>query len=243
MRYVYYIIAIVIVLSGLTAYGIFDTKVELSKPFLSVNDRIISKDEFAAMLKSTPDYMSRDQFIESVIERQLLIQQAIKQEVNREEGFRQSVEDFYEQSLVNMLLERKRNSLVVDVTDDELEKYENFLNTHVTITKTRYQTLEDAKAKRNGKSEIIETRFIDLPDDLKFIILNMPQGNVSSPEPSVNGYVTYWLSHVVENDSTAKEKSFDMKKVSIFLQGKKKQELIDEWTRSIRESAQIWREK
>ncbi len=42
MKYVYYIVAIVIVFSGLAAYGLLDTRIEVSEPVLSINDRIFS---------------------------------------------------------------------------------------------------------------------------------------------------------------------------------------------------------
>src|SRR3989339_695076 len=126
MKYIYYILVIMIVFSGLAAYGLFDTRVEISKPFLSINDRIISEAEFESALKRKPSYMSREQFAESLIDKQLLIQEAVRMKINKEENFRSAVEIFYEQSLIKILLDRKLDSLVVDVTDAEMEKYEEF---------------------------------------------------------------------------------------------------------------------
>ena len=54
MKYIYYIVAIMVIFSGLTAYGVFDTRLEISKPFLSINDRIISKDEFEKCTMQRP---------------------------------------------------------------------------------------------------------------------------------------------------------------------------------------------
>ena len=243
MRYIYYIVAIVILFSGLAVYGLFDTSIEVSKPFISVNDRIISEDEFNRMLERKPNYMNNDQFIDSVIERQLLIQEAVKLQINREESFRQSVENFYEQSLIKILVDRKLDAMVVQVTDAELEKYEALLDRHIVITKTSYQTLEDAKDNRSGGTDIIESDFVDLSDDLKFIVLKMETGSVSPPQMTPYGYMTYRLDKVLVRKTQAPIKTFDIKKVSLFIEDKKKELMMEEWTRSIRETAEIWRKK
>ena len=243
MRYIYYIVAIVIIASGLAVYGAFDTKVEISKPFISVNDRIISQDEFNRMLKRKPHYMNQDQFINSIIEKQLLIQEAVKQKINQEESFRQSVENFYEQSLIKILIDRKLDSLVVDVTDAELEKYEMLLGRKMTITKTVYMRLDDAKKKINGTNERIEAEFKDLSDDLKFVLLNMREGMSSDPKVDDFGYVVYTLDQISADQKSGEAPEFDMRKVSVFLQDKKKEQLFEEWAKTVREKAKIWRKE
>ncbi|NOX32643.1 MAG: hypothetical protein GXP56_02740, partial [Deltaproteobacteria bacterium] len=182
MRYIYYIIGIMVVFSGLAAYGLFDTRLEISKPFLSINDRIISKNEFEKMSLRKPSYMSLEQFIDTVIDKQLLIQEAIKMKINKEESFRRSVENFYEQSLIKILLDRKMKSLVVDVTDDEISRYETLLQNKLFLTKTIYPSMKDAQNKTRGTIEKIETDFIDLSGDLKFIVLNLSIGESSKPK-------------------------------------------------------------
>lgn len=241
MRYIYYIVAIVIVISALAVYGVFDTRIEISKPLVSVNDRIISEDEFERMLQRKPSYMSRDQFVESVIEKQLLIQEAIRQKINQEENFRQSVENFYEQSLIKILLDRKQKSLVVDVTDAELEKYEMLLPKKMTLTKITYQTLEDAQKGSNGKKEKIEADFMNLSDDLKFILLFIDEGQASEPQSTDFGYYVCVLDKIMPADTQNTIPEFDMRRVSVFLQDKKKEKIVAEWIASIRDNAKIWR--
>ena len=127
MKYIYYIIVIMVIFSGLVAYGLFNTKIEISKPFLSINDRVFSETEFKNMLLNKPHHMTQEQFIEETIEKQLFIQEAVKMEINKEQSFRMSVQNFYEQSLIKVLLDRKLDSLKVDVTDEEIAKYKAFI--------------------------------------------------------------------------------------------------------------------
>lgn len=246
MKYIYYIIVIMIIFSGLAAYGLFDTRIEISEPMLSVNDRIISEKEFEKMSLRKPSYMSREQFVESVIEKQLLIQEAIRMDINKEESFRSSVENFYEQSLIKILLDRKLSSLVVDVTNDEIAKYETFIQNKVFLTKKIYPSLKDAQEKTNEIVQKIETDFINLSDDLKFVVLILAKGESSKPKAKgMEGIVVYTLDDVqrMEKPETGVLEAFDIKRVSLFIQDKKKEQLLDEWTDKIRESAEIWRKK
>ena len=241
MKYIYYIIAIMIVFSGLAAYGLFDTRVEISEPVLSINDRIISKDEFEKMLERKPSHISREKFIDSVIDKQLLIQEAIKMKINKEESFRRSVENFYEQSLIKILLDRKMDSLVVDVTNDEIAKYETLMQNKIFLTKMIYPDLKDAQKNTHETIEKIEADFIDMSDDLKFIVLNLNVGESSKPRSTDSGVFVYRLDDIQKKKDSNKTEAFDIKRVSLFIQDKKKEQLLDEWIDKIRETAEIWR--
>ena len=246
MKYVYYIVAIVIIFSGLAAYGLFDTRIEISEPVLSINDRIYSEMELEKLLKIELSDMNREQFIQSLIEKQLLIQQAIKMEINKEENFRRSVENFYEQSLIKILLDRKLSSMVVDVTTEEVSKYEELTGKKLTITKLIYPGIVDLKNRTNERIEVINTDFINLSDDLKFIILNLNTGESSNPQSRGEaGPVIYRLDDIqpIEKTANDREKVFDLKRVSLFIQDKKKEQVLEKWITSIRESAEIWRKK
>lgn len=246
MKYIYYILVIMIVFSGLAAYGLFDTRVEISKPFLSVNDRIISEAEFESALKRKPSYMSREQFAESLIDKQLLIQEAVRMEINKEENFRSAVESFYEQSLIKILVDRKLDSLVVDVTDAEMAKYEELIQSKILLTKFNYPTLKDMQEKTNESIQDIESDFINLSDDLKFTLLSLEKGESSKPKKKgMEGILIYQLKDIrkIEKTEAGKSEEFDVKKVSLLIQDKKKEQLLDEWTDSIRESAEIWRKE
>ncbi len=244
MKYIYYIVAIMIIFSGLAAFGLFETRLEISKPFLSINDRIITEDEFEKMSHAkTSHIMTREQFVESVITKQLLIQEAIKMDINKEESFRSAVESFYEQSLITILLDRKLDSLVVDVSNDEIAKYEAFIQNKLFLTKMMYPSLKDAQQKRNETIEKIEADFIDLSDDLKFIVLNLNIGESSKSKMSDFGILVYRLDNIqkIEKSEVDQTKNFDIKRVSLFIQDKKKEQIMDEWIDALRETAEIWR--
>ncbi len=241
MKYIYYIIGIIIIFSGLAVYGLKDTRVVISKPFLSINDRIISEDEFNSMLARKPSYMNREQFIESVIEKQLLIQEAIKKDINKEESFRLSVENFYEQSLIKILLDRELDHLNVDVTDDEIEKYKAFTLNTLFLTKMSYPSLKDAQKKTNELIEKFETGFVNLSGDLKFMVLNLNIGESSKPKSTDFGVFVYRLDGIQKNKAPDTIQEFDVNQVSLYIRDKKKEQLLSEWSEKIRQAAVIWR--
>lgn len=242
MKYLYYIAGILVVFSMLAAYGLMGTRVEISKPTIVVNDRIITEFEFKEMLPSKPYYMTKDQYIDSIITRQLLIQEAVSQEINKEESFRKSVESFYEQSLIKILLDRKSDSLAVDVTDREIEKYQELSHSKIYISKLLYPTLDEALAGKNFTLQKIESDFIDISDDLKFIILDLEKGQSSAPLVSNSGVVVYRLEDI-ESRETGKIQEADLERISLFIQDKKKEALMDEWTKNLKENSEIWRKK
>ncbi|HKK99145.1 MAG TPA: hypothetical protein VJ943_02765 [Desulfotignum sp.] len=246
MRYIYYIAVIMLVFSGLAVYGLVDTRIEISEPFISINDRIISKTEFEKMTRRKPAYMTREQFIESVIDQQLMIQEAIQMDIHKEESFRESVENFYEQSLIKILLDRKMDALIVDVTEDEIEQYRELTGYRLFLTKFIYPGMKDAINKANGTAKKITADFTALPDDLKFTVLTLEKGAVSQPKDmGMQGVVVYSLDDKkpIQSNGSLQQEAVDARHIQDFLQNMKKEQLLDEWTRNIRQSADIWRKE
>lgn len=243
MKYLYYIAGILVVFSGLAAYGLVDTRVEISKPVIVVNDRIITEVEFKELLLSKPYYMDEDQYKDSLITQQLLIQEAVGQDINQEESFRKSVQNFYEQSLIKILLDRKLASLTAEATPEELEKYQQLSLSKVHISKLIYPTLEDALAGQNPTLQKIESGFDDISDDLKFIVLTLEKGESAAPLVSDMGAVVYKLEEIQPAPDSKEIREIDLNAVSLYIQDKKKEALMDQWTQMLKENAEIWRDK
>lgn len=246
MRYLYYIAAIMLVFSGLAVYGLFDTRIEISEPYISVNDRIISKAEFEKMSRRKPAYMRREQFVESVIDQQLMIQEAIRMDIHKEESFRDTVENFYEQSLIKILLDRKLDAIEVDVTKKEIARYQEYCGYKVFLTKYIYPDMENALNRTNGTVQTIAADFTTLSDDLKFTVLDLEKNEFSQPvHRGMQGVVAYRLDDVKKSTSMEKDQSeiLDVQRIQRQLQDMKKEQLLEDWTRSIRQSADIWRKK
>jgi len=103
-----------------------------SKPLAKVNNYVIEENNFRRELAASAyfhdikglSYEDKRKFLDSRIRKEILIQQATKLGLDREETFRQAIERYWEQTLISSLLQRKSAELEkeVIVTSDEVEK-------------------------------------------------------------------------------------------------------------------------
>ena len=142
MKYIYYVIGIIALITVLAAVRFSSLKVEVSEPAIVINDRVISEKELDRIFKSSPYSNHMAGVIDSVITNQLLIQEAIAQGINKEELFRASVENFYEQSLIKILIDRKFNSLEPEIPQEMVDRYRERSGKKVEYAKFVYLNLE-----------------------------------------------------------------------------------------------------
>ncbi len=100
---------------------------------IQVNDSKISLDEFNNMLKlevyANPELEmtadNRDQFIDYVVRKELMIQEAVRLRLDRKEKFVRAIEKYWEASLIRNLHDAKAEEIKkkVIVTDNEIEAY------------------------------------------------------------------------------------------------------------------------
>lgn len=110
---------------------------------IKVNDYEMSIEEF------NEDYMdvkavrgqtldSKDQFIQEIITKKALLQEAQRQGIDKEEDFLKTAERFWEQSLLTILLDRETKGLSagIKVSNKEIEDYYNSLDEEEKQSKT-----------------------------------------------------------------------------------------------------------
>lgn len=243
MRYIYYILGIVIIITAAVGWNVFNKgSVDLSKPALVVNDRIITHDELESMMKERPHDKSRKAQLDSIILNELLIQEAVKRSIHQEEKFRRAVENFYEQSLVKILLDRQYDKFNPEVTQEEINRYKELSGKKVQVLKTTYPTADDARHDQNGQSETISAPFEYLSDRLKFMMLSMDPGDSSDLHETRHGTVVYTLEKTEPLEIPAKE-DFNVSRIKSFIKDRKKEVKYNRWTDQLREKAYIWRDK
>ena len=104
---------------------------EEGKPIAKVNDFIIAEDSFrrelaaSAYFHNIPGLSNDDKksFLDNQIRKELLIQEATQLGLERAEEFRQTIERYWEQTLISTLLEQKSIDLEkgIIVTREEIE--------------------------------------------------------------------------------------------------------------------------
>jgi hypothetical protein len=244
MRYIYYTVSIVALASLLLVFFLRDnTLVEVSRTAIAVNDRKISEAELERLMEKKPHDMAEEQYIDSIVMNELLIQEAIRRDIHKEEAFRRSVENFYEQSLVKILLDRQYADFEPIVTAAEIEKYRELSGSRVVIAKHVYADRKAAEEKRGVRQETISTRFAFLSDRLKFICLNLGAGESSKPMETKNGAVVYTLRRIEPLNKAPALSEEDTEAVRAFIREQKKERLYDRWSEELKAEADIWRQK
>lgn len=220
MKHIIYIHIIVIVFSAVCAYFLFYESPKPSDPYITVNDKVISKNEFNRTLKEKPYYSDGEEFLEQFIEKELLIQEAIKNKLHHNKEFKQRIKSFYEKNLVQLLMVNKYDQF------EKMEISEKVINRYI-----KYLSLK-VKIENTDKTDFKNFEFIPPVIKYKMVFNN----NKSVEYNENNSSVKYSLteSEVSENseppsrNEVAKELKIIRSKV-----------LWDKWIKDLKENAEI----
>ncbi len=242
MRYIYYIIGLFVLVTATLALLWKDkTSVDISSPAITINDRIITESELQDRMAGKPHDMTDEQFIDSLIMQELLIQEALKQNIHKEESFRRSVESFYEQSLIKILLDRKYRESSPEVADAEIEACKRLSGMQVRLTKRTYPTREAARSGQDPAVRTMISPFAFLSDSLQFTLLSLRPGETSAPLQTAEGFVTYSLEQILPLNTPSP--AADTEQMKKLIADQKKEQLYEQWADGLKEKAQIWRRK
>lgn len=239
MRYIYYIIIILLGLSAIIGYELRSKHYPLKDAALIINERVITIDEFNKLYSSQPPHLrEKDDFINSLITKELLIQESQKEGIDKEEPFRKSIQNFYEQSLIKQLLDRKFASLQITISDNELNRCIGFLNRKLHLTIFSFNNAEEAKKGNyiNGESKIVY--FEDLSKDIRDIIVSHKEGEITEPMKTGEKYVVVRLDKI-EKCSSRTLSSIEKESIKNMLIEGKKEKIINDWLADLRKNARI----
>jgi len=237
MKYIYCIIGILILITFGLAVRLFGLKVDVSESALVINDKIITKSELEDLSKFGSYHSQGKDFIDSVITRELLIQEAVKQRIHKEEAFRKSIEMYYEQSLIKITVERKLQALSPVVTESMIEKYSEMSPNRLRYTKYIYENKEDYQKGKVSSATAMEGEFEDFSDVLKYSLFLLSPGDKSEPELLDEGYVVYRLDEIIRNQGVGK--MHDDGQVMSFLIDQGKNAMFNTWMNDLKKNADI----
>lgn len=177
MKYLTIIFLVICSVTVLTIYWLQpDPGIPLDEVALSVNGRKIAEKTILALeQKSGYHQKERTDVYDTVITRELLIQQAQEQKIDQEESFRTALKEYYENSLIKILLERRNSELTVQVSEADIERYLKLRGT--TVTFTRLDSIPTSTNSVKGISgESMTSAFDDLAEPLRLLISTLSPG-------------------------------------------------------------------
>lgn len=182
MKYIYYIILIASVVTLGIGLSLKDNSVNQNDFALAVNDRHISPNELQARYDERSAHLAdKDEFLETIIMKELLIQEAKRLKIDQEEPFRRSIQNFYEQSLTKILMDRKFRELNENVSQKEIDRYIELLGSDISITLSRQPTTATLQDPANENREKLRDTFDNFSTQIKMQILPLAEGESSPP--------------------------------------------------------------
>jgi|WetSurMetagenome_2_1015567.scaffolds.fasta_scaffold02389_7 hypothetical protein len=235
MKYIYYIATVIVgALALIIIQFIADRPASPENPAIVINDRVITVEELAG-IKQAHDELRPD-FIDSIITKELMIQEARRSGIDREEQFRKSIQNFYEQSLVKTLMERKFASLNITVSDEEIDRYYSMMDKKFSLIVARAESLENLEQGKNHQ-EKLDISFADLSGKMKNMVFSLRKGEKSPPFLSGNDYIIVTLEDVQPGGD--KRQGLTKDAVKKLISEDKRERMIAEWIDGMRKKAKI----
>ena len=239
MRYIYYIIVILLALSALIGYALFPSRISPNNVAVTINDRVISTEEFnrlhAAQAGGTKD--SSD-FLNSLITKELLIQESQKEGIDKEESFRRSIQNFYEQSLIKLLMDRKFASLQISVSESDVDKYVSLSKGRLSLTVFSFDNEDEARKAGAGNGENKKVYLEDLSEILRSSLVPLREGEMTEPVRNGDKFIKIRLDRV-EMIPTRAAPAVDREMIKKMLADAKKEKMINDWIAEVKKKSSI----
>jgi len=136
MKYLYFIIAIVLAITLISFYFLLpDKPIPQTDIAVTVNGHNLARKTIESRYVKF-GYHSEDlpDMVDEAITREILIQEAQRQGIDREPSFREALQNYFENSLIKVLLDRQNSKISVSVSDREIDRYLSFSGKLVTYT-------------------------------------------------------------------------------------------------------------
>lgn len=239
MKYLYIILTIIGFATILTLLFILPEKrAPLKDIAISINGHDFGKEAVTAEGKKYGYHADQQsELFDTLITKELLIQEAERQEIHKEESFRQSLKSYYENSLVKTLLDRQNSKLQVSVSEADVDRYLFFLGKIVTFTRldTIPKSTSEAVAAKGATTTAL---FSDLAAPVRLLL--------STLQPSQYGvrFDTGNESYALRLDSIEPSpdyvaKTVDRQRIREILEEHQKEQQMKRWLVDLRKNATI----
>ena len=204
-----------------------------------INNRVITKKELEKIQQYSLPYIENQQeLINSVITRELLIQEAKKAGIDREEAFRRSIQNFYEQSLIKNLLDRKFSSINIEITEDEIKAMIEAQNKRLLLRIGRYPTLREAEQADIDSITPKTVSFRKLAEPVQYRLIPLKEGKRIGPFRLDSDFVVIKIERIEEIPGLRiSEKKAE--EIRDRLRDIKRNIMIEEWIDRLRSEARV----
>lgn len=232
-----YLLTIVIIVLTSTVLTLFYLRPGSSPPVenavLNVNGHVFSRDFFNNKKKKNGYHSEGEgELLNTVITRELLIQEAQRLGIDKEEPFRIALKNYYEQSLIKILTDRQYNKLQVGISEQEIDA---FLSCYGKIyTFTTLSPRQDNNVIESQHSIL----FDDLAESLRLLLAGMNLGDTKDQFDTSSTVGKIRLDKV-EQEPGYQAEDVDRQHIQMLLTKNKESQLISSWITGLRDKASI----
>ncbi len=240
MKYIRIIIGILVLITLITLITIAvlrpDRQVIPDDTVVIINGIPITRRDIQNFYSNNTHHAGNQDVIAEIITKQLLIAEAQKQGIDQEADFRQSLKNFYEHSLIKLLMERVEKTISVDVTNEEVQNYLNaFGKTYTFYTLKTSQNLTPAEIQQKGKR--YSKLFDNLSTSFQRVLASLHPGESSVFLLTGNERVTLFLQSV--SGKSSPPDNMDSSLIREELHQAKVETELNNWTEQLRRQASI----
>lgn len=240
MKYLLAIVSIILLATVLSVIFIWPDKQPVDEDvFLTINGQKMPQalvDVYKG--KGGSHHESQEDFLQSVITRQLLLQEAQRLGIDKEPEFRAALKTFFEHSLITTLMDRQEKAINVEISEDEIDKYLSSFGKIFTFTKYpvsdgRPNTIDTAKGLQAS------ALFDDLAQPLKIALATLNPGETTVGFDTGNEKLAITLDSVSPGNTSVPARTIPREYARELLVEHKTEQKINDWIEELRQHASI----
>ena len=236
MKYILTLLAIVITVSAVTAYYLWPKPEVVTEDILvTVNGHNLPKSVLEQKKKQS-GYHSKDDraLLDTIIINELLLQEAQRQQIDKEPNFRLSVQNYYEQSLIKILIDRQFSTAKGEATDKDIDRYITNHGKMFTFSRLSGDQGTDSSQKAEQKTVL----FDDLSASLKIMLSDMKAGEEKIYYQTGNEVLSLRLDRV-EQGPVQEPFTGNRKSIRRIIDNYKRERAMTSWIKELRDRAII----
>ncbi len=174
MKYIFTLLVIVAAVSAVTVFYLWpEPEIITEDVLVIVNGHSLPRSVLEQKRKES-GYHSKDDkaLLDTIIINELLLQEAQRLKIDREPDFRHSVQSYYEQSLIKILIDRQFSEKGGEVTEKDVDRYISNYGKMFTFSR-----LSENKEKDGNQEEQKTVLFDDLSAPLQLMLGDMNIGD------------------------------------------------------------------
>ena len=246
MRYIYIVAGLILIIAGVAGMTLLKPGPPVSREAVRVNERSITSEEYRKAYEekasTCPVPPDKKQFVEDLVTREVLIQEAKRLGLDREEPFRRSIQNYYEQTLLKNLTQSKMSDIRISVGEQEIASYYKSMGrvyelSVITLPSER-EANEAIRHFPSGRAEKKVLHADDIPAAMLDSVLALKVGEVSlRPVPCDKGFFVFRLDGYKEKPVPPLHAVRE--EIRKTIEEKKKQGEMEKWLERLKKNSRV----